>query len=143
MIGQRLKELRERLGIYQVELGVVMGYSQTAISHIESGRRYPTYDSLMQVANEYGVTLDWLFGRSDEWLNGGTGNKEVNVTKRDDRDRTECNITPEQAHADYELVMSEPMLSLKVKGGNLSIKDMNDIANFIRHVRANEGPRDS
>ena len=118
-----------------------MDYGQSMISQIERGAKQPSALSLLKVAIEYGVTLEWLYGRIDDLapniypqdrMNGGHGHiEEVEMTR--DRDK-KCKITPEEAIANYELIMSEPMLSLKLKGGNLSVEDMADIADYIRYV---------
>ena len=45
-------------------------------------------------------------------------------------------ITPEEAIANYQLILDEPMLALTVRRGALSIEDMADIADYIRLVQA-------
>ena len=52
-------------------------------------------------------------------------------------------ITPEEAIANYQLILDEPMLALTVRRGALSIEDMADIADFIRLVQEErEGEQD-
>ena len=45
-------------------------------------------------------------------------------------------VTPEEAVANFQLILDEPMLALTVRRGSLSIEDMADIADFIRSVQA-------
>lgn len=140
MIGRRLRELRERLGIHQVDLGAVMDYDQSTISQIEGGTRRPSVDSLLEVAKEYRVSMQWLFGLTDEMTPSNEGG--TTMTGKDDDAKEpsprHVDITVEQAQANRDLIMSEPMLALRVRGGNLTIYDEADIADYIRRVRSGE-----
>ena len=140
MIGQRLRQLRERMGLDQVDLGAVMGYGQSTVSLIEGGERRPSVDSLLEVAKEYGVSMQWLFGLTDEMTPSDKGEMPMKGTKQGKGGRRE--ITPEEAIANYELIMDEEMLSLKIRNGNLDVYDMADIADYIRKVRSGEVQHD-
>lgn len=138
MIGQRLRELRQRLGIGQVDLGEVMGYSQPMISEIERGVKAPSHESIVLLVREFGISTNWLYGFTEEDM-GKTGDREEPGEER----RRE--ITPEEAIRNYELIQEEPLLALKLRGGNLDVYDMADIANYIRKVRSGkvqQGVRD-
>ena len=50
-------------------------------------------------------------------------------------------IGPEEAVENYRLILDEPMLALKVRGGTLSIEDMAGIADYIRFVRSGREDR--
>ena len=140
MIGQRLRQLRERMGLDQVDLGAVMGYGQSTVSLIEGGERRPSVDSLLEVAKEYGVSMQWLFGLTDEMTPSDKGEMPMTGTKQGKGGRRE--ITPEEAIANYELIMDEEMLSLKIRNGNLDVYDMADIADYIRKVRSGDVQHD-
>lgn len=57
---EKLKELRKSRGLTQEELGEALYVSRTAISKWESGRGYPSIDSLKEIAGFFSVTIDEL-----------------------------------------------------------------------------------
>lgn len=61
----RLKELRKSKNISQLRLSIDLCTSQNSISRFESGVRKPDYDMLIQMADYFDVSLDYLVGRSD------------------------------------------------------------------------------
>ena len=58
--NEKLQELRRKKGITQEELANTLYVSRTAISKWESGRGYPSIDSLKAIAKFYSVTVDEL-----------------------------------------------------------------------------------
>ena len=60
----RLKELRSERGLSQKELADVLACSVTVYSRYETGAREPSLDTLIRLADFYGVTLDELVGRT-------------------------------------------------------------------------------
>ena len=66
--NEKLQELRKRKGITQEELAKKLYVSRTAISKWESGRGYPSIDSLKSIANFFSVTIDELVS-SNEIIN--------------------------------------------------------------------------
>lgn len=65
--NEKLQELRKQKGMTQEELAQSLYVSRTAISKWESGRGYPSIDSLKIIARFFGVTVDELLS-GDEWL---------------------------------------------------------------------------
>lgn len=61
----RLKELRQSRGISQVKLSMDLNMNQNTISRYETGKREADYDSLIKIANYFSVSIDYLFGRTD------------------------------------------------------------------------------
>jgi transcriptional regulator with XRE-family HTH domain len=57
---EKLQELRKNRGITQEELAEALYVSRTAISKWESGRGYPSIDSLKELSNYFSVTIDEL-----------------------------------------------------------------------------------
>ena len=57
---EKLQELRKNRGITQEELAESLYVSRTAISKWESGRGYPSIDSLKEISNYFSVTIDDL-----------------------------------------------------------------------------------
>ena len=57
---EKLQELRKGRGLTQEELADALYVSRTAISKWESGRGYPSIDSLKEISNYFSVTIDDL-----------------------------------------------------------------------------------
>ena len=58
--NEQLQELRKARGLTQEELAEALFVSRTAISKWESGRGYPSIDSLKQIANYFSISIDEL-----------------------------------------------------------------------------------
>ena len=65
--NEKLQELRKNKGLTQEELAEALYVSRTAISKWESGRGYPSIDSLKEIAKYFSVTIDEILS-SDEVL---------------------------------------------------------------------------
>lgn len=63
MIGEKLKELRKSKGITAEALCTELGISSGSYRNYERNDRNPPYDVLLKIADYYGVSLDYLFGR--------------------------------------------------------------------------------
>lgn len=57
---EKLQELRKKRGLTQEELAEALYVSRTAISKWESGRGYPSIDSLKEISNFFSVSIDEL-----------------------------------------------------------------------------------
>ena len=58
--GERLKELRKARSLTQEELAEAIYVSRTAVSKWESGRGYPSIDSLRELSRFFSVSIDEL-----------------------------------------------------------------------------------
>ena len=58
--NEKLQELRKNRGLTQEELAEALYVSRTAISKWESGRGYPSIDSLKEISAFFSVTIDDL-----------------------------------------------------------------------------------
>ena len=58
--GEKLHELRKRKGLTQEELAEALYVSRTAVSKWESGRGYPSIDSLKEISKYFSVSIDHL-----------------------------------------------------------------------------------
>ena len=86
MIGGRLAQARKRKGLAQVELAIAMGdrYDQSVISAVEHNRSSLRSDGLVNAAKELEVSLDYLFGLTDDptpadQRNVGNGNHPYSI----------------------------------------------------------------
>ena len=57
---EKLQELRKAKGLTQEELAEALYVSRTAISKWESGRGYPSIDSMKEISRYFSVTIDDL-----------------------------------------------------------------------------------
>lgn len=58
--SEKLQELRKSRGLTQEELAEALYVSRTAVSKWESGRGYPSIDSLKVISNYFTVTILFL-----------------------------------------------------------------------------------
>ena len=65
--NEKLQELRKSRSMTQEELAEALFVSRTAISKWESGRGYPSIDSLKEISRFFSVTIDDLIC-SDEMI---------------------------------------------------------------------------
>ncbi|MEV5282971.1 helix-turn-helix domain-containing protein [Streptomyces sp. NPDC051994] len=61
-MGPRLRAAREQHGATLAGISCATGISPSTLSRIETGRRKPTLEVVLQLAKEYGVSLDELAG---------------------------------------------------------------------------------
>jgi len=59
-IGRRIKQCRAAKNMSQEELGVAVSVNSQHISNIEGGRRYPSLELIVSIANALGVSADDL-----------------------------------------------------------------------------------
>ncbi len=63
LFSVRLKELRLKKGLTQTELGEKVGVKQNTFTNWENGKREPSFENLVKLADLLEVSLDSLFGR--------------------------------------------------------------------------------
>ena len=84
----RLKELRKAKGLTQEELLEQFNerygkrYTASSISMFENGKRIPETQSLMDFANFFGVTVDYLLGRDLQKREQSQKQQEVKKPKQ-------------------------------------------------------------
>lgn len=62
-MSYRFRELREKAGLTTAELARRIGVSQAAASQWDTGKKFPSSETLCKLADLYGVSLDYLVGR--------------------------------------------------------------------------------
>ena len=79
---EKLQELRKNRGLTQEELAEVLYVSRTTISKWESGRGYPSIDSLKEISNYFSVSIDNLL----------SGEKLLSIAEKENKSniRTIC-----------------------------------------------------
>lgn len=64
MFNIRLKELRHEKGLTQDELGKILNVSGKTIGTWERDSRQPNIETINELADFFGVTVDYLLGRT-------------------------------------------------------------------------------
>ena len=70
MYFQRLRDMREDSDMSQAQIAAILGIQQTVYSRYERGFQTIPLELLLKLADYYGVSLDFLTGR--------TQNKNIN-----------------------------------------------------------------
>ena len=78
--AEKLKALRKRENVTQEEIADAMKVSSRAVRFYEAGKREPTFSSLVEIADYFGVSLDYLLDRSDD-----PRSAEFSVDRREQR----------------------------------------------------------
>lgn len=66
LLPQRLAKLRKEKGLSQYELADALGYSRGQVANYEQGSRRPDPQVLHELADYFGVSVDYLLGRADD-----------------------------------------------------------------------------
>ena len=64
--AERLKELRKQAHLTQVELAKRLGIGQSSYADWERGKKKPTPENLVKIAQVLSVSIDYLVGNSEE-----------------------------------------------------------------------------
>ena len=66
IFGERLRELRQKAGLQQSELGEKIGLSSNGVGMMERGHRGTTIEKLVLLAEYFHVSTDYLLGITDD-----------------------------------------------------------------------------
>ena len=72
----KLAMLRKEHGYTQEQLSDFLDLTRSAISNYELGLNEPSLDTMVAIADLYGVSLDWLMGRTNLRYNFNLEDKE-------------------------------------------------------------------
>ena len=76
--SEKLQTLRKQKGLTQEELAQELFVSRTAISKWESGKGYPSIDSLKEISKYFSVTIDELLS-SEELITAAQDDNRKNI----------------------------------------------------------------
>ena len=65
VVKNRLKELRKSRGYTQIALQMQTGIEQALLSKFENMERVPPTETLLRLAEFYGVSIDYILCRTD------------------------------------------------------------------------------
>jgi repressor LexA len=66
IISERLRTLRKSLGYSQNELAKMIGVTQASVNRYEHDTITPPPETFLWYANFFGVSLDYIYGRTDD-----------------------------------------------------------------------------
>lgn len=117
--GNRIALLREKNALTQEELSSKLGISRASLSHYETSRREPDYDTINKIASFFNVSIDYLLGRT---------NKSDSVLDQDVRDFVD------------NLELSDDKIlekfALTVDGSKLTTEEARRFIAFVRAERS-------
>ena len=124
--NEKLQELRKNKGLTQEELAEALYVSRTAISKWESGRGYPSIDSLKEIAKYFSVTIDELL----------SSNEVLSIAEEDNKQKEKHFRSLVFGLLDISALMFFflPFFGQKVNGvvQGVSLLSLNEIAIYIK-----------
>jgi XRE family transcriptional regulator, regulator of sulfur utilization len=64
-LGRAVRAIREERGVSQVRLAADTGFMQSWISHVEHGRRNPSWSNVVRLAGGLGIRVSELAARAE------------------------------------------------------------------------------
>jgi len=116
---RNLAYLRKLKKVNQREAAAALGVSQALLSHYEKGLREPGMEFLLNAADYYGVSADWLLGRTSDMTGTflGAGADSAAVTETDPSRRAAARRRADKAHMQESVGMVYDLLEkLDVRG---------------------------
>ena len=66
IVADRMKTLRESVRLSQKDLAAKLGISQSGVNRYENKQSEASYETLLQYADFFDVSLDYIYGRTDK-----------------------------------------------------------------------------
>lgn len=79
MLNENIKKLRLAQNISQVELARRLNVTKQSVSNWENDNIQPSIDTLIKIANCFGVSTDYLLGLSTEKTIDATGLTDMQI----------------------------------------------------------------
>ena len=64
-VAERLRSLRESVKLSQVRMAEIVGVKQSSLNRYELNQASPTFEMLTWYADYFDVSMDYIFGRTD------------------------------------------------------------------------------
>lgn len=65
-VMKNLKKIRKEKRMSQMQLALKLGVSQNTVSRYETGERQADYQTLIEIADLFNVSVDYLIGRTEK-----------------------------------------------------------------------------
>ena len=112
-LNEKLQQLRKQKNLTQEELAQALYVSRTAISKWESGRGYPSIDSLKAIAKFFGISVDELL----------SGEQLLTLAEADHKQKRSnlCDLLFGLLDISVLLLLFLPLFGQKMDGGVVSV----------------------
>lgn len=85
ILGKNIKEARKRNNMTQSELAEKLGVSKQVVSSYENGKRSPSYEMLLKIANVFCTTINDLLSTAMSVMNislDGLNNSQIEIVMK-------------------------------------------------------------
>ena len=65
IVAARLRTLRESLNVSQIKMAPLIGVKQSSVNRYENDQADPSLETLLNYADYFDVSLDYILGRTD------------------------------------------------------------------------------
>lgn len=79
IFAERLKDLRDKKGNTQTEVGKALGKSREAVSKYEIGEREPDLEAVASLSKYFNVSADYILGITDDY-SSSIGSQKMSIT---------------------------------------------------------------
>ena len=125
---EKLQELRKSRGLTQEELAEALYVSRTAVSKWESGRGYPSIDSLKEISKYFSVTVDELL----------SGERLLSIAEKENKNniRNLCSLLFGMVDIGFILLIILPLYPKEMDGFIYSVNllEYTEVSFFSRLV---------
>ncbi len=88
-LGKLIKHYRNKQGISQEKLGEMININSQHVSNIENGRRYPSLETVVAIANSLDITVDDLLVKDLNKTSSSVGKEIHEILQNCNRDEKE------------------------------------------------------
>ena len=64
-VAERIRDLRLSVKLSQAKMGQIVGVRQSSLDRYEHNQSSPSFETLVRYADYFDVSLDYIFGRTD------------------------------------------------------------------------------
>ena len=83
LIVKKLKQLRKAHKLTAKQLAEIINVSESTISLYENGKREPDFKTLLNIANYFNVSVDYLLGKAEEIEKPAQESGTISIRSRD------------------------------------------------------------
>jgi transcriptional regulator with XRE-family HTH domain len=124
--NEKLQQLRKQRNLTQEELARILFVSRTAVSKWESGRGYPSIDSLKAIADHFEITVDQLL----------SGEELLTIARKDSKHRRSqlLDLVFGLLDCGHILLLLLPLFGQKTADGiqAVSLLSLTEIASYLK-----------